>query len=186
MPFRGSLRDFSPFRLLEFMDQGKRSGALTIEYSLPLDGKRSGPLTKTSLYLREGALVHVMQEGAGASTGLIQLLKEDGRLNRAQEIEILSQARTHSEKELAILLMEAGLAKREEILAAVEARFWKSLPLLLRLQEGRFQFQANLSPPPGRITVSIPLERVLLEAKKLLQQIPQPQVTPTAEFDSPA
>ncbi|MBI2845814.1 MAG: DUF4388 domain-containing protein [Chloroflexi bacterium] len=168
MSFRGSLRDFSVFRLLEFMAQGQRSGALAIEFSPPLAGGRSGPPLKVILYFREGGFIYITQEG-GPNQGLLQLLKEEGHLNSAQEREILSRTRTNSEKEIAILILEAGLASRQEILAAIEGRVWKSLPLLLGLQDGRFQFQANLQPPPNLITVSIPLERILLQARKHLE-----------------
>lgn len=183
MSFRGSLRDFSVHRLLELMDQGKRTGALSIEFAPPENGGRSGPQIKVTLFFSEGELICLLQEG-GPSLGLAQLLKENGRIDRAQEMEILSRTHSNSEKEVAVLLLEAGLASRQEILAAVEGRVWKSLPLLLRLQEGRFQFQANLSPSPNRITVHIPVERVLFQSRKYLEPVQQTELMETAGLDS--
>lgn len=166
MPFRGDLRDFSALRLLEIMAEGRKTGTLTIEALLGGEARRP---SRFHLFFREGALLHIAQEEPGGPA-LLQFMREQGKITSPQEKTLLSQTHSQSEKETAVLLMNAGLASRQEILQSVEARFWRYLETLFMLQEGGFHFQPNTTPPPDRITLQIPMARITLQGQRYLRE----------------
>lgn len=163
MALRGNLRDFSLTQLLDLISMAKKTGALTL-------ARRKSQAT---LYFREGMLLHLSLDGQAPN--LRYLLERAGKIDQAQNRLLPREAR--SDKEWGLLLINAGLIDRADIIEAVRHHTLETVCRLFTWTEGSFLFEPNVLPPDDKITVSLHLENVILEGRRRLGE-PLPPSTP--------
>jgi hypothetical protein len=180
MALRGNLRDFSITQLLNLVSLTQRTGALTIQ-----DHTHS-----TRLFFREGQLIHVSD---GKDRGLLDLLESSGCLSGDRSQVIRAELHASSEKELGLLLINAGYANREQILQTLRALFLGAIYRLFTQPEGAFVFEPNLTPSEGKITLALRLEDILLEGSRLVRErrrleeaVPELELIPRLAPHAPA
>jgi len=72
-------------------------------------------------------------------------------------------------------LINAGYVTQEDVLASLKAYFVSVVQRLFTWVEGLFRFENDRLPPPGKITVRIDLENLIIEGSRQLREWEQLQ-----------
>lgn len=159
MTFKGNLQDFTVARLLNLVDLARRTGTLQIDR----DGEQA------VLAFKEGALIHAARDGGEG--GLISALRQSGAITDEQAATIEARAGGKSDKELALLLMNAGHVTQEEVVESTRSRVLDTVYSLFSWEEGTFRFESGPPQLEGVVTVRIDLEDVILEGSRRLDEV---------------
>ncbi len=164
MALRGNLRDFTITQLLNLVSLAQKTGTLLIDGPGNEQAKAS---------FREGKLAyaHIDQE----DDRLVTILHKAGKISANQYRAILERAHQMSDKELGLLLVNAGYLAQEEILLLLQAHYTDVVRRLFTWVEGVFRFESELPPPPDRIHVRIDLENLIIEGARQLREWEQLQ-----------
>lgn len=158
MALKGHLRDFSTTQLLNLINLARKTGTLTI------DTRK----TQARLCFKEGKLVYSALNGQGDS--LAAVLHRAGKITEEQARMIQTQASVKSDKELGLLLMNAGYVSQADIIQSVRAYILSNVYPLFAWSEGTFRFESNALPFEDRITIPIGLESVIMEGSRRLKE----------------
>jgi len=158
MALKGNLRDFSTTQILNLVNLARKTGLLTIQ-------SQAGT---ARLYFREGKLIHAHM---GSEDGhLAHVLLKAGKLSPDQARTIQARAEGQSDKQLGLLLMNAGYVTQEDIVQSVKNYMLDIVYTLFEWNEGQFQFDQDLLPSDDRIAVPINLENVIIEGSRRIQE----------------
>jgi Domain of unknown function (DUF4388) len=163
MALRGNLRDFTVAQLLNLINLAHKTGTLVIE----------GPNEVARVAFRDGklAFAQVGQE----DNHLAAILHRSNRLTTGQLRAIQSRAAEVSDKELGLLLINAGYMTQDDILNSLQAYFNDIVRRLFTWVEGFFRFENDVMPPDDRITVRLDLENLIIEGARQLREWEQLQ-----------
>ncbi|OQY32467.1 MAG: hypothetical protein B6I38_04550 [Anaerolineaceae bacterium 4572_5.1] len=163
MALRGNLRDFTVTQLLNLINLAGKTGTLVLE----------GPNETAQVSFRDGKLAYAMvgQE----SNGLAAVLHSGKKLNTNQFRAIQQRAGHVTDKELGLLLINAGYISQEDILASLQQSFVDIVRQLFTWVEGFFRFENDLLPPDDRINVRLDLENLIIEGSRQLREWEQLQ-----------
>jgi len=163
MALRGNLRDFTITQLLNLINLAHKTGTLVID----------GPSEQAYVSFREGKLAYarVGQEDGTLAT----VLHRANRLTVNQYRAIVERAGKINDKELGLLLINAGYLSQEDILSNLQGYFTDVVRRLFTWVEGFFRFEAEMMPPPDRINVRIDLENIIIEGSRQLREWEQLQ-----------
>jgi|SRR5947209_3761826 len=159
MALKGNLRDFSLTQLLNLVNLARKTGALQLSHSPPSTAK---------LFFREGKLIDAGLDGQAPE--LTTLLYRTGKISAEQQKSILAHATVRTDKELALLLINASYANQADIVQAVRSHLLDTVYLLFTWNEGAFFFEPTVLPSVDRITVPIHLEGVIMEGTRRVQE----------------
>lgn len=158
MALRGNLRDFSTTQLLNLINLARKTGTLTIE----------GQGTRARLCFKEGKLIYATMDGHDEH--LAAVLHRAGKITAEQARAIQTQAGAKSDKELGLLLINAGYVSQADVLRVMQNHILSSIYPLFTWSEGSFHFESNVLPFEDRITVAIDLENVIMEGSRRLKE----------------
>jgi len=163
MALRGNLRDFTITQLLNLINLAQKTGTLVVD----------GPSEQAHVSFKEGKLAYarIGQDDGG----LAAVLHKANRLNANQYRTISERAGAMSDKELGLLLINAGYVSQEEILLNLQAHFMDVIRRLFTWVEGLFRFENGLMPPDDRIHVKMDLENLIIEGSRQLREWEQLQ-----------
>lgn len=158
MALKGRLRDFNLTQLLNLINLARKTGMLSIETSgqQAQIGFREGKLVFASLDTQDGHLA--------------QVLFKAGRLSQEQTRTIVSRAATTNDKQLGMMLIEAGYVTQDDILRSVRRHTRDVVFRIFTWSDGNFRFEPNVLPPEERITVPINLENIILEGTRRVKE----------------
>ena len=159
MALKGNLKDFSLTQLLNLVNLARKTGALRLNRA---------PSATANLYFREGKLVDATLDGQTAE--LTTLLFRIGKISAEQQKSILTHATVRTDKEIALLLINAGYVNQADIVQAVRSNLLDTVYLLFTWGDGGFFFEQTLLPAEDRITVPIHLEGVIMEGTRRVQE----------------
>ena len=163
MALRGNLRDFTITQLLNLINLAHKTGTLVIE----------APSETAKISFRDGKLAYA-QIGQEDSN-LAVILQRANKLTTGQ-LRALQQRAAHiSDKELGLLLINAGYATQEDILTDLQQHFSDIVQRLFTWVEGFFRFEADMFPPEDRINVRLDLENLIIEGSRQLREWEQLQ-----------
>ena len=157
MALKGNLRDFSTTQLLNLINLARKTGTLAI------DARDD----RARLSFREGKLVYAT---LGQDAHLAAILHRAGKLSEEQARTIQTQASAKSDKELGLLLINAGYVSQSDILQSVHSYILGNVYPLFTWPDGSFRFESNVLPFGDRINVSIELENVIMEGSRRLKE----------------
>jgi hypothetical protein len=158
MALKGNLRDFSTTQLLNLIHLARKTGTLTIDTS---NGS-------ARMAFREGKLIYAV---AGEERGtLTSILQRAGKLSAQQAQAIDKGSKKISDRELGLMLIDAGLVTQSDIVQSVRQHILNIVYRLFTWAEGAFRFEANVLPPRDLITVPINLESVIMEGSRRLKE----------------
>ena len=158
MALKGNLRDFSTTQLLNLINLARKTGALTLE----------AQGTSARLFFREGKLIHA---SLGDRDGrLANMLFKAGKLSAEQSRTIQVHSEVDSDKELGLLLINAGYVTQNDIVQSVKAYILDVVYTLFTWVEGLFYFEPNILPTEDKITVPINLENIIMEGSRRLKE----------------
>jgi len=158
MALKGNLRDFSTTQLLNLINLARKTGTLTINTSD----------TRAHLCFREGKLIYATLNGR--DDHLAVMLHRASKISEEQARTIQTQASAKSDKELGLLLINAGYVSQADILRSVHTYVLGNVYPIFTWTEGSFRFESNVLPFEDRITVTINLENVIMEGSRRLKE----------------
>ncbi len=163
MALRGNLRDFTITQLLNLINLASKTGTLVID----------GVAEQAFVSFREGKLSYAR---IGKEDGrLASVLYKASKLNANQYKAIVDRAGQISDKELGLVLINAGYVSREDIILNLQSYFTDMVRRLFTWVEGIFRFEADMLPPDDRINVRLDLENIIIEGSRQLRELEQLQ-----------
>jgi hypothetical protein len=161
MPLKGNLRDFSTTQLLNLINLAKKTGTLLIE----------GPGQGAQMSFRNGKLVYAHM---GRDDGnLAFMLRKAGKLTDEQVKAIKARAATASDKEVGLLLINAGYVNQGDIINSIRSHMLEVVYRLFTWAEGMFRFESAIMPGEDKITVPVDLENVIMEGARRMRELEQ-------------
>ncbi len=163
MALRGNLRDFTVTQLLNLINLACKTGTLVVD----------GPSEVAKVSFRDGKLAYasVGQE----DNSLASILHRANRLSVSQYQAIRQRGGTMTDKELGLLLINAGYVSQEDILNNLQQYFTGVIKKLFTWVEGFFRFENEMLPPEDRINVRMDLENLIIEGSRQLREWEQLQ-----------
>ncbi len=158
MALKGNLRDFSTTQLLNLINLAKKTGTLVIE----------GPGQNAQMAFRNGKLIYA-QIGLEDSN-LASILQKAGKLSEEQAKALRAKTTTTNDKELGLLLINAGYVNQSDILTSIRNNLLEVVYRLFTWVEGLFRFEPTLMPGDDKITVPIDLENVIMEGSRRMRE----------------
>ena len=163
MALRGNLRDFTITQLLNLINLAQKTGTLIVD----------GPTEQAYVSFREGKLAYArigQEDGSLAS-----VLHKASKLNANQYQTITQRTGKMTDKELGLLLINAGYVSQEDILLNLQSHFTNIIRRLFTWVEGLFRFENQMLPPEDRINVKLDLENLIIEGSRQLREWEQLQ-----------
>src|ERR1700690_2354398 len=158
MALRGNLRDFTITQLLNLINLAQKTGTLVVD----------GPSEQAHISFREGKLAYA-QIGSEENS-LAAILHKANKLNVNQYRAIAERAGNMTDKELGLLLINAGYVSQDDILLNLQVYFTDVIRRLFTWVEGTFRFENELLPPDDRINVKLNLENLIIEGSRQLRE----------------
>jgi hypothetical protein len=163
MALRGNLRDFSITQLLNLINLAHKTGTLVVE----------GPSETARVAFRDGKLAFAQ---VGQDNGsLASILYKAKKLSAGQYKSIQQRPTQIPDKELGLLLINAGYLSQEDILTNLQQHFTDIIQRLFTWVEGFFHFDNDQLPPDDRICVRLDLENLIIEGSRQLREWEQLQ-----------
>jgi hypothetical protein len=159
MALKGNLRDFSTAQLLNLINLARKTGTLTI-------GTQEA---QARLCFKEGKLVYATRNGQ--DDFLPVMLQQAGKITEEQSRAIQTRSDVKSDRELGLLLINAGYVSQEDVVWSVRSFILNNVYPLFTYSEGTFLFEANKLPFEDRITVPIELENVIMEGSRRMEEL---------------
>ena len=158
MALKGNLRDFSITQLLNLINLARKTGTLMID----------SHKAETRLCFKGGKLVYATLDGQ--DTGLAGMLHRSGRLTEQQTRVIKDRGDIKGDKELGLMLIDAGYVGQRDIVDAVRSHMLNSVYPLFTWSEGTFRFESNLLPFEDRILIPVDLENVIMAGSRRMEE----------------
>src|ERR1044072_9977439 len=131
MALRGNLRDFTITQLLNLINLAQKAGTLVVD----------GPSEQAYVSFREGKLAYAR---VGQDDGsLAAVLHKANKLTVNQYPAIVERTGKINDKELGLLLINAGYLSHEEILLNLQGYFTEVRRKLFTWVEGFFRFEGD-------------------------------------------
>jgi hypothetical protein len=158
MALRGNLRDFTITQLLNLINLAQKTGTLVVD----------GPSEQAFISFRDGKLAYarVGQDDGGLAT----VLHKANKLTVNQYRAIVERAGKINDKELGLLLINAGYLSQEEILGHLQGYSTEVIRRLFTWVEGFFRFEGDMLAPDDRINVRLDLENIIIEGSRQLRE----------------
>jgi hypothetical protein len=158
MALKGNLRDFTITQLLNLINVAQKTGTLVVER----------PNERILVSFRDGKLAYAR---AGQEDGsLAMVLYRSNKLSAAQFRAIQERAKSISDKELGLLLINASYVTQQDIITSLQMYFITVINRLFSWAEGLFRFENDLLPPDDKITVRVNLENIIIEGARRVQE----------------
>ena len=163
MALRGNLRDFTITQLLNLINLAGKTGTLVID----------GVSDQAQVAFSSGklAFARIGQDDNRLAT----VLHRANKLSVNQYRVLVERAGEMTDKELGLLLINAGYVTQEDILVNLQEYFSEIVRKLYTWVEGSFRFEAEMLPPEDRINVRLDLENLIIEGSRQLREWEQLQ-----------
>ncbi len=158
MALKGNLRDFSTTQLLNLVNLARKTGMLTVNTSE----------AQARLCFKGGKLIYAMLDGQGHHLAMV--LQRAGKITEEQARAIQARVDVKSDKELGLLLINAGYVSQDDIVRSVRTHILNNVYPLFTWSDGTFRFEANVLPFEGYITIPINLENVIMEGSRRMKE----------------
>lgn len=163
MALKGNLRDFPVTQILNLINLARKTGTLVLE----------GSNEPARVTFREGKLAYAQigQE----DNGLASILLRNRKINLPQ-FRILKERANHiSDKELGLLLINAGYLTQQDVISSLQQYFTGIVRRLYTWGEGVFSFDTTQLVPEDKIGVRIDLENLIIEGTRQMREWEQLQ-----------
>jgi len=158
MALRGNLHHFNITQLFNLVNLASKTGLLTVENN-----------SKASrVYFKEGKLIQAELDRDRPS--LTSLLLKARKISSEQVESVTQRARSQSDKELGLLLINSGYCSQRDIIQVVKNHIIENVYLLFTWTKGSFFFDSSISPPDEQITVMLNLENIIIEGTRRIKE----------------
>ncbi len=159
MALKGNLHDFSIIQLFNLVNLASKTGLLTVENNS----------TSAKVFFKEGKLIQAQMSNDQDAT-LTSLLLKAGKITSEQAESIQQKARSQTDKELGLLLINSGYCNQRDIIQAVKNHILSNVYPLFTWTKGSFFFDPATMPPEEQITVMLNLESIIIEGTRRIQE----------------
>ncbi len=163
MALRGNLREFSFTQLLNLINLACKTGTLVIE----------GPSDIARVSFLDGKLSFAQLGQEDAS--LPAILMRNKKISNAQYRIMIERSSNMADKELGLLLINAGYITQEDVLDSLQTYFIDIVRRLFAWVEGFFHFETDDLSLDSKIPVRIDLENLIIEGSRQLREWEQLQ-----------
>ncbi len=163
MALKGNLKDFTITQLLNLVNLARKTGTLVIE--------GSGDIAR--LIFRDGKLAYA-QYGQ-EENALASILQRSNKINATQYRILKERAANMTDKELGLLLVNAGYLTQADIIESLQVYCADVVRRLFTWVDGFFHFDGEGELPEDRILVRIDLENLIVEGSRQLRELEQLQ-----------
>lgn len=163
MALKGNLRDFSFTQLLNLINLAHKTGLLVIE----------GPSEVARVVFRDGKLAYARIGNEDDS--LAAILRRNQKITANQYKLLKERSGQMTDKELGLLLINAGYVSRDDILTSLQQYFTGVVRRLFTWVEGFFHFESDKTAPEDKISVRVDLENLIIEGARQLRELEQLQ-----------
>jgi len=158
MALKGNLRDFTITQLLNLINLAQKSGSLIVE----------GPNESAQVAFREGKLAYARM--GNDDNSLSAILHNASVISDAQYGTLQKRAGGMGDKELGLLLINAGYVTQEDIIASLQSHFADIIHKLFTWAEGFFHFETEDMVPADKIPVRLELENIIIEGSRRINE----------------
>ena len=120
------------------------------------------------IYFKEGRMIYASRDSQ--ASGLPIMLLRAGKISEEESRTIQARSDINSDKELGLLLVNAGYVSQRDILFSIRKHILDIVYPLFTWEEGLFRFEPNQLPGTERITTPIELENVILEGSRRMRE----------------
>jgi hypothetical protein len=154
MALRGNLRDITITQILNLINLANRTGTLVVESpgETAQVSFRGGKLAYASLGNEENSLAAVLKKGRKLSSNQYRVILQHG-----SEL---------SDKELGLMLINAGYLSKTDILVSLQQHCTDIIHRMFTWVEGSFRFENEILPPEDRIKIRLDLENLIIEGSR--------------------
>ncbi len=163
MALRGNLRDITFTQILNLINLANKTGTLMVE----------GPGETAQVSFREGKLVFAQIEKEESSLAIV--LNKAKNLSANQYRTIMQHGGNISDKELGLMLINAGYVSKGDILLSIQQHCMDIVHRMFTWMEGFFRFENDMLPPDNRINVRLDLENLIIEGSRQMREWEQLQ-----------
>lgn len=163
MALKGNLRDFTITQLLNLVNLASKTGTLVVE----------GPADVAKITFREGKLIYAQLDHLDNS--LAGILRRSKKISSRQYSILSERAASLNDKELGILLINAGYLNQYDIIESLQQYFVEIVRQLFTWVEGIFHFEVNAMQPSDKIPIRMDLENLIIEGSRQLREWEQLQ-----------
>ena len=159
MALHGDLKDFTLSQLFNIISLAKKNGALILKCDTEV----------FVLYFKEGI---VISSGlVGEDNSLASILLVSNHINNKQFSILREKASYLSDKELGIILVNAGYVRQEEIIKYYQKYCLSIIKRLYSKNAGRFYFDPNKTISNGKIHVQIKMDNLIVESSRYVRGV---------------
>jgi hypothetical protein len=158
MALKGNLKDFTVTQLLNLVNLAKKTGILLIE----------SPHEEAWIAFRDGKLAYASIGAEEAD--LVSILKRYNKISQRQYRVLKERGGSIKDKELGLLLINAGYLTQDDILVSLQQYFVSVIRKLFTWMEGVFQFKADARLPSDRILIRLNLENLIIEGSRQIRE----------------
>jgi hypothetical protein len=158
MALKGNLRDFSLSQLLNLINLSKKTGSLFIESSQGLS--QLAFLSGKLIYARIGS----------DNNNLSSILFQSNRINPSQYRILQERVNQMTDKEIGLLLINAGYSTYEEIVVCVQNYYIEIIRKMFTWLEGEFHFETDVLSYEEKITINLDLENLIVEGSRQIRE----------------
>ena len=163
MALRGNLRDITFTQILNLINLAQKTGTLIVE----------SPGETAQVFFREGKLAYARI--GNEPNYLAAILNKAKKITANQYHAIVQHGSAISDKELGIMLINAGYITKDDILLSLQQYCTDIIQRLFSWVEGFFDFDNDTLPPDDRISVRLDLENLIIEGSRQLREWEQLQ-----------
>jgi len=163
MALKGNLRDFTITQLLNLINLAHKTGTLIIE----------GSNETAWVSFREGKLAYAQL--GDEDNSLASILYQAKKFTANQYRALQTRAGNMGDKELGLLLINAGYITRQDVISTLQSHFIDVVHRLFTWVEGFFRFENDQLPPDDKIIARIDLENIIIEGSRRLREWEQLQ-----------
>lgn len=152
----GNLAVFEPISVLQMINLAQASGEL----------KLAGQDNAASIFFERGSVTFAGIANRPIKLG--EILLREKRITKKTLDRMLKKKREGIK--LGVQLMEEGVIKESELKGAIEEQIKEVIYEVVRWRQGSFVFEAGKRPKAQDILIDIPLDRLMLEGLKRMDE----------------
>jgi len=154
---RGDLAVFPPIPVMQMLNLAEATGQL----------KLARPGNSASVFFEKGNVTFAEIEDRPVKLG--EYLIREGLIDERALDDALGK-RASAKKRIGALLVEAGHIDEVTLRTAILVQVKEVIFEIVRWQEGTFSFLKNKKPAPQEVRIDIPLDHLMLEGLKRLDE----------------
>ncbi|MBN2047994.1 MAG: DUF4388 domain-containing protein [Anaerolineaceae bacterium] len=158
MALKGNLSDFPVIQILNLVNLAQKTGSLIIQ--------NNG--IESMIAFQEGSLLYA--QFGEEDNSLITVLYHAKKISRKQVQLMRERAGKMTDKQLGLLLINAGYQSQAEILNCLRDYYSDVVKKFFTLAEGSFHFEPETRAPAQKILVRIQLENLIIEGTRQMHE----------------